>query len=97
MAKANSLSGLIKKTADQKDVVKINNWKEMIEIFKDEGGITFKDIIEKYKAVTKERISQDVPYYQLNDADHNIDEFLEIESTQNPIEMELKDIDSYRT
>lgn len=74
----------------------ISSWSEMLRVFKEESGIKFSDIYEKY-GVTKERIQDDVPFYRLVDLDQSLQEYITITPSKKPVTMELDKIDEYRT
>ena len=76
------------------------SWEEILDIFKKEANPTYQDIIDRYgseEGKYQDLVSKEVPYYQIVDLDNTLDNYLTINSTQNPITLDLKDIDEYRT
>lgn len=76
------------------------SWEEILNIFKKEANPTYQDIIDRYgseEGKYQDLVSKEVPYYQIVDLDNTLDNYLTINSTQNPITIDLKDVDEYRT
>lgn len=95
-AKGKSLKQLAKQTADPGSNDYIKTWKQMIDVFKNEGNIKFTDIVAKY-GIVQERISKECKYYAIADGNQKSTTYLQIEGTQAPYTLELKDVDAYRS
>jgi hypothetical protein len=73
-----------------------NDFEEIMRYFRDNAVITVSDLINKYN-LDEKQVKQELPYYQIIEADSKIKDFIEIKHGSEPIMEEIPKVQEYAT